>query len=134
MKKTSQFVRKYPLSLFCLATIWVLSLVPVFPETPLDNVDFIDKWVHTAMYGGTCLVIWWEYWRSHRQPNYRRLLVWAWLAPTLMGGLLELLQEYCTGGCRNGDWLDFAANTTGVTLAALVGLALVAFGNGGGKK
>ena len=38
-----------------------------------------------------------------------------------MGGLLELLQAYATT-TRNGDWLDFAANTTGVTLAGIVGL------------
>ena len=36
----------------------------------------------------------------------------------------ELLQEYCTFGHRNGDWLDFAANTMGVTLGALIGLLM----------
>jgi hypothetical protein len=41
-----------------------------------------------------------------------------------MSGVLELLQEYCTGGHRNGDWLDFAANTLGVTLAVGVGLLM----------
>jgi glycopeptide antibiotics resistance protein len=41
-----------------------------------------------------------------------------------MSGLLELLQEYCTFGHRNGDWLDLAANTMGVTLGALIGLLM----------
>jgi len=31
---------------------------------------------------------------------------------------VELLQEYCTT-YRGGDWLDFAANTTGAVLASL---------------
>ena len=31
------------------------------------------------------------------------------------------MQAYCTT-TRNGDWLDFAANSTGVTLAGIVGL------------
>ena len=108
--------------MFCIALIWVLSLIPFFPETPFDEVKFIDKWVHVAMYGGTCAVIWLEYAFKHRRPDYEKLFFWAWLAPVLMSGLLELLQEYCTFGHRNGDWLDLAANTTGVTLAALLGV------------
>jgi hypothetical protein len=38
-----------------------------------------------------------------------------------MSGLLELLQRYCTTN-RSGEWLDFAANSTGVTLAVPLGL------------
>jgi hypothetical protein len=41
-----------------------------------------------------------------------------------MSGLLELLQAYCTGGHRNGDWLDFAANSIGVLLGNLLGWLL----------
>ena len=37
---------------------------------------------------------------------------------------LQLLQAYCTCGHRNGDWLDFAANSLGVLLGALIGLLL----------
>ena len=124
MKKLVQYVRKYPLSSFCILLIWVLSLTPIFPETPFDNVKFIDKWTHLVMYGGTCSVIWWEYLRRHQQLNIRKLFLFAWLAPILMSGLLELLQAYCTGGHRNGDWFDFAANSLGVTLAILVGLTM----------
>lgn len=112
-------IRKYPSSVACIAVVWLLSLVPFFPETPLDNVRFVDKWVHLVMYGGTTVVIWWEYWRQHRnQPSCsRRLLLWGVLAPILMGGLLELLQAYATT-TRNGDWLDFAANSLGVIIGA----------------
>ena len=56
-----------------------------------------------------------------------RMLVYSWLCPILMSGLIELLQAYCTGGRRSGDWIDLAANATGVTLAALFGLALRKF-------
>ena len=51
--------------------------------------------------------------------------MWAWLAPVLMSGLIELLQAYCTGGRRSGDWLAFAANALGVTLAAVIGILAV---------
>ena len=124
MPKTSHFVKNYPHSVLCIVLIWILSLTPFFPETPFNKVAFIDKWTHFVMYGGTCSVIWWEYLRRHRVLDYEKLFFYAWLCPVLMSGLLELLQEYCTAGHRNGDWLDFAANTTGVTIGALVGLLM----------
>ncbi|MBQ8152196.1 MAG: VanZ family protein [Prevotella sp.] len=115
-----QFVRKYPFSFLCILTIWVLSFVPFFPETPLDDVAFIDKWTHLVMYGGTCSVIWWEYLRKHDTLNKGKLFLLAFLAPILMSGVIELMQEYCTT-TRSGEWFDLAANSTGVTLAALLG-------------
>jgi len=132
MKVCLQHIRRYPFSVFCIILIWVLSLTPFFPETPFDDVQFADKWTHMIMYGGTCSVIWIEYIRSHKVPalwgrhEAGRLFLWAWLAPVLMGGLLELLQAYATT-TRNGDWLDFAANTLGVTLGAVSGLILMFF-------
>ncbi len=86
---------------------------------------FIDKWVHVAMYTGTCLIIWYEYLRRHRRADTLRLFIFAWLAPVAMSGLIEILQACCTGGRRSGDWLDFAANSTGVTLAAVIGILVV---------
>lgn len=124
MSKIVHFVSRYPLSILCVVLIWILSLMPFFPETPFDQVEFIDKWTHLVMYGGTCSVIWWEYLRNHQILDGEKLFFYAWLCPVLMSGLLELLQEYCTFGHRNGDWLDFAANTIGVTLGALIGLLM----------
>ena len=126
-KNIINHVRRYPFSVACVVLVWLLSLTPFFPETPFDNVQFIDKWTHLVMYGGTTFVIWWEYSRRHQgqQPCWRLLVVWGFLAPILMGGLLELLQAYATT-TRNGDWLDFAANTVGVVIGAIIGrLAMV---------
>ena len=119
------FIKKYPFSVCCIVLIWILSLIPFFPETPLDHVDFIDKWVHIAMYGITFLILWIEYRHQLISPDYEKLFFWAWLAPILMSGLIELIQAYCTGGHRGGDWLDLAANATGVTLAAFLGLIIL---------
>jgi len=126
MKSLRHFLKNYPLSCLCIAVIWVLSLMPI-PEVPLRDVRFIDKWTHMVMYGGTCGVIWSEYLRKHSKPNLKKLVLLAWLAPALMSGLLELLQEYCTGGRRGGEWLDFAANTTGATLSLCGGMLWVWF-------
>ena len=111
------------MSVFCILLIWVLSLTPFFPETPLDDVQFIDKWTHLAMYGGTCSVIWFEYLRSHSSIDWRKILLLAVVGMVLLGGLMELLQAYCTT-TRSGEWLDFWADTLGVLLGNALGLLL----------
>ena len=127
MQKVSQFVRKYPFSTLCLALIGVLSFTPFFPETPLDNVKFIDKWTHLVMYGGTCSVIWWEHLRlckkETRRPNLRALFWFALVGMIILGGLVELGQAYCTT-TRSGEWLDFYADSLGVLLGTIVGLLM----------
>lgn len=122
-KKAQYYLRHYPLTLVCLVLIWYLSVFFGGVETPLDDVAFIDKWTHLVMYGGFTCVIWWEYQRCHDHPDRCRLLCWGWLAPIVMSGCLELIQEYLTTN-RCGEWLDLAANATGATLGAAVGWAL----------
>ena len=125
MTKIKQILHKYPFSVVCFSLVWILSLTPIFPPTPLDNIRLIDKWVHIVMYGGSCIVLWVEYMRHHPVPNVQRLFVGAWLLPVLMGGGLELIQTYCTR-TRTGEWLDFLANSLGVTLAAVIGSLVTA--------
>jgi len=115
-----KYACRYPLSSCVIAVVWVLSLAPFFPQTPLDDVPFIDKWTHFVMYGTVSLTIWVEYLRQHQVPDYRRLLLWAWVAVIAMSGLLELLQEYATA-TRNGEFKDLLANATGATLGNMVG-------------
>ena len=138
MRKFCQFVRKYPLSVLCIVLIWTLSFIPFFPETPLDDVQFIDKWTHLVMYGGTALVIWWEYARhtpfachtqTFRSENTHHLSstthfhfsLFTFIFLTAMGGLLELIQAYCTT-TRSGEWLDFLADSLGALLGTVAGL------------
>ena len=123
MKFLSHFIKNYPLACILFALIWYLSFFTP-PQTELDNVEFIDKWVHIIMYGGTCLVLWIEYARQHRTPDHEKLFFWAWISPIVMSGIIELLQEYATGGRRSGEWLDLAANSTGITLAAVIGILI----------
>ncbi len=125
MQKVKQIAKRYPFSLFCLALIWVLSLTPFFPETPLDGVEFIDKWTHLVMYGGTAGVMWTEHLRAHRKPQWDHLLCWAVIGMILLGGVIELIQAYCTT-TRSGEWLDFFADAIGVLLGGAYGLALYA--------
>ena len=123
MKYLRHLVSNYPVSCFYIAFIWVLCFADV-PQTPLSDVTLIDKWVHTAMYAGTCSTIWWEYVHRHDAIDWKRLWLLAWLAPIIMSGIIELLQAYCTGGRRSGEWLDFAANGIGATLGGVIGILL----------
>ena len=124
-------LKYYPFTLVLIAAIWVLCLMPI-PETPLSNVSMIDKWTHLVMYGGTFSIMWLEWARHNSKPGLRltdkffkaRTMLLGWLAPVLMSGLIELLQAYCTGGRRSGEWLDFAANSIGVTLALFIGFVI----------
>ena len=102
MNRILNFAKRYPLTSLLVVTIWVLCLIPTVPETPLSSFSLIDKWTHLVMYGTLVAVIWWEYTRQHTTNNTRRLFLLAFLAPVAMGGLVELAQAYCTGGCRSG--------------------------------
>lgn len=112
----------FPLTLLCGVGIWIVCLVPV-PETPLEHVRFIDKWVHIGMYFTLTALFWTERHLHGVSLSEWRCMVWGFAAPILMSGLLELLQAYATT-YRSGDWLDFAANSAGVMLGAIYGWLL----------
>lgn len=119
-------IKRYPLSLLEVITIWVVCLIPV-PETPLDDVAFIDKWTHFVMYGTLSLTIWMEYYRNNHAIKpllSRESILFAFLLPVIQGGLIELAQKYLTT-CRSGDWLDFVCNTLGVVLGTLLATIII---------
>ena len=58
-------IKNYPLSSLLVVAIWVVCLIPI-PETPLSDVNLIDKWTHFVMYGSLTSVIWFEYIRRHK--------------------------------------------------------------------
>lgn len=90
-------------------TITILSLSPL---DELPSVPGSDKTHHFIAYAALMLPT------ALRQPRY-----WLWLGVTYIayGGLIELLQPYSN---RYAEWLDFAANSGGVVLGALLGKAL----------
>lgn len=126
-----QILKKYPFSLVCIALVWYLSVWFLPPEElVLPSINFLDKWTHMVMYGGTCMVIWVEYLRQHNTLKWRRLFLWAWLAPIIMGGVIELVQEHLTA-TRSGEWLDWLADAVGCTLGAIIGLIIKKLWNRG---
>lgn len=113
------YLKKYPISLTVIAIVIYLSFFKP-PTMEITKIPNMDKLVHLCMYGGVSGMLWIEFLRNHRK--YDEVMWHAWigavLCPILMGGAIELLQEYCTT-YRGGDWFDFVANSTGVVLATL---------------
>ena len=107
------------MTLLTVAAICYLSFFTP-PQTELDNISNIDKLVHTCMYGGLSIIIWWEYLRKQDTICWKRFIPISVVFPIMMSGIIELLQAYCTTN-RSGEWLDFAANSFGVVLAFIAG-------------
>ena len=112
-------------SVLATVLIFVASTVPV-PETDLDGVPLIDKWVHFIMYAGLACAVWFDIYR-HRYSRHVGLqeLLWTVAFPIIFGGSIELVQRYLTT-CRSGEWLDFLADTIGV-IAIPIGLTMRLF-------
>ena len=111
------YLKKYPLSILIIGVILFLSFFNP-PETSLNEVTNIDKILHFTMYFGFCVVLWFEYFRSHRQASAARLIPWAIVAPIVFSGLIEIGQQTLTP-TRAADWWDFLFNSLGCLAAAL---------------
>jgi len=120
----TNWIKRYPLSLITVVIIVILSLMPIGRIEIIEDVPLADKWTHMVMYGTFVIVIWWEYLRQHARIDWLRCALWAFDAPIVLGGVLELIQAYCTT-YRSGDWLDFVANAIGVALGSIIGAAIL---------
>ncbi|MBF1606643.1 VanZ family protein [Prevotella sp.] len=126
MSIIKHILTKYPFSCIIVIGTWILCFMTI-PETPLSSVRFIDKWTHSLIYLVLGISISLEYLRNTKQPSPKFIIVWVWLMPIIMGGLIEVLQSYCTNGNRSGEWLDFFADAIGSTIAVLIGILLVRY-------
>lgn len=108
-------LRHYPITTLWFIFIYIVCLMPV-PETPLNHVIGIDKFVHLGLWLVASLIIWFEYSRAPQRYKPRRPLLLTVMLPILCSGSIELLQAYATT-CRSGDWFDFLFNSAGVLLA-----------------
>jgi len=99
-----------------LGTVSVLALVSTVymslePGTPSGIDDGRDKIEHLVTYASLTL------WFTGFVARERYVAVALGLAA--LGGVLELLQAAMQLG-RTAEWLDFAANSTGVALGLLI--------------
>lgn len=112
------YFKKHPLSIITILIIFYLSFFTP-PKTSLEEIKFIDKFVHFCMYGGLTLLIWLEHFHYHKKINKKKIIVEAIIFPMTMSGIIEILQGTCTTN-RSGDVLDFVANCIGVITSSLI--------------
>ena len=109
--------KRYFWSILISAIVIIISIIPI-PEVPqLEGVPLMDKWVHFLMYGAVACCVWYDYYRNRKDKKITKNSVfWTLAYPILLGGLLELWQNYLTT-CRSGEWLDLFADSIGTFLA-----------------
>ena len=109
------YLKRYPLSILVIAAILYLSFFKP-PQTSLNEIKNLI--VHICMYGGLTVILWSEHIRQHFPLIKRHLIIGGIICPIIMSGLIEIGQATLTE-TRGGDWLDFAANITGVILGSI---------------
>lgn len=106
-------MKKYKLSILCVAVILVLSFMPV-GEVEIPDLPFSigpDKVVHFLMYGGLTFTI-----------LYERKWAFTWWAPVIaiiLGCLVEVGQETLTTW-RSGRLDDVCANSIGAIVVVII--------------
>ena len=71
------------------------------------------------MYASLSVAIWMDRRLICRRVMRPLLWVFLFVYPSVMGGLMELVQAYLTT-CRSGDWVDFYADMFGALLGLIV--------------
>lgn len=103
--------------------IVIASLAPIPDNPPLEDVPFIDKWVHFVMYGGVVFAAWLDRIQSKTKGNSLRFALVVCVYSSLLGGLMELLQGLTS--YRSCDLWDFYANVFGAVLASAIAICVV---------
>ena len=104
------------------STLWSIfiiyvSLIKEYNLQLLPDFSWRDKLLHACAYCILGLLLGIEL--KACQICGKRYWLWLIITPICLGGLIEILQEYCFPP-RVGDWWDFAANSFGVILATLI--------------
>ena len=119
------YIKKYPFSLIIfLAVIYLSFFNPSSAHEP--RFSGFDKVAHFCMYAGFSGALWIEHLWNHRKEGFglKRGLIGATVLPIIWGGLMEIGQHYLTT-TRQGDILDFLANSLGSLTATFIAWYLV---------
>ena len=109
------FLRKYWLSTIFILVIFILCLMNTTP-LPAPQILNFDKLVHIIMFMGISGIIFFDSTLYLRLPtNKIRIFLSTFLFPIVLGGIIEILQEYFTQ-TRSGDWFDFLFDIVGAFL------------------
>lgn len=126
--KLARVFSRLPVGAFSALALSLLLWLTLAPkplgDTSLRLFPGADKVVHGVMFGGVLFALCFD--MGLRQWKRRLPVAWPaatlaglWLFVTLLGGLIELLQQ-AMGIGRGAEWLDFAADALGALVSAWV--------------
>ena len=122
IKNIVKRILNYIPTILAASLIMYLSLLrePHF-QLPEIRIAHLDKWIHGLMYMMLGMVFTLDLKRDGvRLPT---AALPAIVLPSLYGGLIEILQEYCFAP-RTGEWLDWAADIAGVMVGVIITLLI----------
>lgn len=127
MKKIIEFISRWGFTVIVSAAILYLTLVPKpLPAEHLRLFPHADKVVHALMFGGLMFAVTFDWARKYGLSTWTPAkIAVAFIAVTLSGGLIEVLQAWMDMG-RGGDWFDFMADAVGAFLSAMISPYVVA--------
>ncbi len=114
-----RFLKQSWISILVYGAILVLCMIDS-TDLPAEPMSDFDKLVHLLMFGVVSGVAFFEnshYFRCF--VPYIRLLMGSLVFPIIFGGMIELLQEYCSAS-RSGDWMDFLFDVVGIGMGYLL--------------
>jgi hypothetical protein len=126
--RAKEFVLGYWRTAVVAVLILVFTLRQVPPELShkfvLFQIPHFDKAVHFFMFMLMAMATAHDFVFRKKENvlNVNALLLYAVALPTVYGGVIELIQQYCTVS-RTGDWLDLAADFLGAAVYAAFAVA-----------
>lgn len=110
-------LKHYWKSLFIASLIFYVSIIHIPSDAPFISFPYIDKIVHLFMYFSMAVMLYWD--SRKLNLSLQKLILLAFLLPSLYGGLIEILQENFFPP-RSGSWDDFACDCVGALLGFVI--------------
>lgn len=128
MNKVKEMAHEYWRTAVVAVLILVFTMRPEPAKLAHDfflfKIPHFDKAVHFFMFMLMAMATAHDFVfrKKENELNVNALLQYAVALPTVYGGVIELIQQYCTVS-RTGDWLDLAADFLGAAVYAAFAVA-----------
>lgn len=117
------FIHYYWRTVIVLMVIFLLSTLSFSSTDSIKLVRFphSDKVAHFLFYLGLGGVLYFDFQKDRLlRPRYDAMLWILFASGVVYGGVIELVQMYCTT-TRSGEWLDWAADIVGLAVGMGIG-------------
>lgn len=123
--KVIQLIRSIPPFIPTAAVVAAILFLSLAPDPIPDNKRFFlfagaDKVVHFIMYWGFSITYCFDYYRRNMIMKESKAMWCAFIAATILGGVIEILQANMALG-RSGEFIDFIADIAGAAVGVVMG-------------